>query len=180
MLVFLLTSVNSFSYEKDFIEVMKQQEGYAGLLQDSSKKIGVTPWGYYIDIYGKLHVGYGHLVTKASYDRYPNLNFKWLNEEQATKILIDDLKIHEKELIKVLYENNINYNNLCRDQQQALLNMFFNLGSSKFRQFKKMLKALAKGDVKTSVKEMLNSEWSKQLERRSTYIANQMLKCEEK
>ena len=61
------------------------------------------------------------------------------------------------------------YDSLTRDQQGALNDMTFQMGSFKFP---KMLDALKSGDVVTAGKEMLNSDWAKTYKSRASDLAN--------
>ncbi len=56
----------------------------------------------------------------------------------------------------------------------VLVNMCFNLGSTKLLTFKKFLAALQKRDYQTAAKEMLNSRWAEQVGQRAKKLAEMM------
>lgn len=63
------------------------------------------------------------------------------------------------------------FTDLDSERQYALIDMAFNLGISGLWRFKKMLKALEKGDFKTAAKECLDSKYAKDVGLRAIRIA---------
>jgi lysozyme len=59
-------------------------------------------------------------------------------------------------------------------RQVALANMRFQLGPNTFREFKKMILAVAKGDFERAAKEALDSKWAKQTPKRAARVAYQL------
>ena len=57
------------------------------------------------------------------------------------------------------------------NRKRALVNMAFNLGLSRLRSFKRMLKALAEEDFETAAAEALNSRWAEQVGDRAARLA---------
>lgn len=56
---------------------------------------------------------------------------------------------------------------LSPDRQTALIDLMFNLGETRFRGFKKMIKAVNSGDFTTATQELLKSDYAKQLPARA-------------
>ena len=77
---------------------------------------------------------------------------------------------HEKELQEYHW-----YNSLDPVRQDALLDMHYNLGDAKFREFKKMIRALANKKYDEAAKEMLDSKWASQVGDRATELASIMI-----
>ncbi|MBF0453638.1 MAG: lysozyme [Magnetococcales bacterium] len=66
------------------------------------------------------------------------------------------------------------FDQLIEARKQALVDMCFNLGLSRFLRFKKLLAALANQDYDRAAEEMLDSRWAKQVGRRATALATMM------
>jgi len=60
----------------------------------------------------------------------------------------------------------------------ALIDMYHNLGSTKFNQFKKMIKALYEKDYEKASIEMLDSRWAVQVGNRAYELADIIKKGE--
>ena len=54
------------------------------------------------------------------------------------------------------------------------MDMLFNLGLSRLSGFKRMFRALRKGDYDTASKEMLDSKWARQVGPRAKRLAKMM------
>ena len=91
-----------------------------------------------------------------------------LNNRQIETLLNKDLK-KSKEDAKVLVKNFIS---LPREVQGVLIEMVFNLGKFGLAKFKKFLDYINKNDWKKASVEMLNSDWAKQVGRRSKTLSN--------
>ena len=59
-------------------------------------------------------------------------------------------------------------------RQAVLIDMMFNLGSPRFKQFKKMIQALEDNDYSRASFEMLDSKWAVQVGNRANYLAEKM------
>ena len=64
--------------------------------------------------------------------------------------------------------------NLSDVRQNVLMDMCFNLGINRFKQFKNMLTALEMGEYEEAANEMLDSRWAKQVGERATRLAKMM------
>ena len=85
----------------------------------------------------------------------------------AMYLLRNDIKRIYKELKKELPY----FTKLDNERQYALIDMAFNLGVFGLLRFKKMLKALEKGDFKRASKECLDSKYAKDVGNRAIRIA---------
>lgn len=65
---------------------------------------------------------------------------------------------------------------LSSSRQRALTDMMFNLGRTRFKKFKKMIRAIKAGDFKQAAKELLDSRYAKQVSRRAHTNAD-LLRC---
>lgn len=91
-----------------------------------------------------------------------------LSNKQINTLLNKDLK-KSKEDAKQLVKN---FTSLPREVQGVLIEMVFNLGKFGLAKFKKFLDYINKKDWKKASIEMLNSDWAKQVGRRSKTLSN--------
>lgn len=66
------------------------------------------------------------------------------------------------------------YKKLQTRRQHALIDMCFNLGITRFKKFKKMIKALEEKNYDKAADEMLDSRWSIQVGDRAQELAEMM------
>lgn len=52
-------------------------------------------------------------------------------------------------------------------RQAALIDLHFNIGATRFREFARMIDAVARGDYRAAAAEMINSEWAREVPRRA-------------
>lgn len=105
---------------------------------------------------GKLTIGYGH-----------NIEDRGISQGVAELMLKEDMEIAQKEVASIFPF----FNKLNSERQFVLEDMCFNMGISRLTGFKKMLAAIEKEDFETAAKEMLDSNWAKQVGRRADYLA---------
>ena len=110
----------------------------------------------YKDTVGKLTIGYGR-----------NLDDVGINKREAEELLRYDVFLANKELLKFPW-----YDDLTSCRKRALLNMMYNLGSTRFRKFKKMIKAFKTRNYEIAADEALDSKWAKQVGDRAERIAD--------
>lgn len=113
----------------------------------------------YTDSVGVLTIGYGH-----------NLEAMTITETQADNWLKEDIETAAEELEAAYPFVNV----LTEKRQRVLINMSFNLGITRLSRFKKMWKALEKGDYYTSANEMEDSKWFKQVGTRAEELVTMM------
>ena len=96
---------------------------------------------------GKLTVGYGRNVESVG-----------LSQEEALYLLRDDIKRCQAE-----YKNFFGDTSDISDLRQAtIIDMIFNLGMTKFKQFKNLIAYYERRDFTGASQEMLNSTWAEQ------------------
>jgi len=108
---------------------IKKDEGWRSRVYKDSKGISSIGWGF-------------------------NIEDEDLPLEVADLWLDIKLKQHRFELRSFEWFNQLN-----RDRQNALINMHYNLGHSRFLKFKKMIAAFEQKDYVKAAEEMLDSKW---------------------
>lgn len=127
-----------------FIERLKKHEGFRKRMYEDS--VGVPT------------IGYGF-----------NLEEIELPRPVAELWLAFELDKHEDELEQFHW-----YNDLDPVRQDVLLDMHYNLGHSRFLQFKKMIRALENKKYEEAAAEMLDSKWAKQVGQRAVRLSELM------
>jgi lysozyme len=98
-----------------------------------------------------------------------NLRDKGLTEVEIEFLLDNDIDECESDLKTFDW-----WDDLDDVRQRVLLDMRFNLGPSKFRGFKRTLKAVQDGKYTDAAKFMLDSKWAKQVKGRARRLALMM------
>lgn len=115
----------------------------------------------YTDSEGYLTIGVGRLIDKR-------LN-GGITEEEARYLLRNDIQKVVAQAKQFPW-----YDKLSNPRKQVVLNMIFNLGITRFSQFRKTIGFIANGDYTAAAKEMLDSKWAKQVGKRATELAEIM------
>lgn len=110
---------------------------------------------------GKLTIGWGH-----------NLEDNGISVEVAEQMLDEDIQRAYKDITYVFPD----FQNFSRNRQNALIDMLFNLGLTKFCLFTKMIEAVRKGDWSRAAKEAKDSKWHNQVGSRAVEIENLLRK----
>jgi len=105
---------------------------------------------------GKLTIGYGR-----------NIEDTGISKEEAETFLKSDVDA----CVLALRDKTDYYLHLNEARQAVIVNMVFNLGWSRFNQFKNMIKAIRSGDYSLASIEMLDSKWSRQVGGRAKELA---------
>lgn len=126
------------------IEQIKRDEGFRG-----------KP---YKDSAGKVTIGYGR-----------NLDANPVTKEEAEYLLKNDMQEVLHRAVKLPY-----YAKLNPSRRAVIINMLFNLGYTRFRNFKRMNAALIVHDYNLAAIEMIDSFWATQVKGRATRLAKQM------
>ena len=108
---------------------------------------------------GKLTIGVGR-----------NIEDRGISYDEAMFLLENDLTLYHVELMKAFPV----VDQLDVVRQYTLVNMAFNLGITKLRQFKLMWAAIEDNDFEVAAQEMLNSKWSRDVGQRSLQLSEQM------
>ena len=110
---------------------------------------------------GKLTIGYGR-----------NLEDVGISKIEATNMLLNDIEAAEKDLRTVF--PCLNY--FTENRQEALTNMVFNLGISKFKLFKNTIKAINRGDWTAAASHAKDSKWYQQVKSRGKEVVEAIRK----
>ncbi|MBC8176727.1 MAG: glycoside hydrolase family protein [Desulfobacteraceae bacterium] len=108
---------------------------------------------------GKLTVGVGR-----------NLEDKGITEEEALFLLRNDIAECEDDLRSIFTE----YDTLDESRKRVLIDMRFNLGPSRFRQFKKLIAAVKEKDFSRAADEMKDSNWYRKVGKRAETLLEMM------
>jgi len=112
----------------------------------------------YRDSVNKLTIGVGR-----------NLDDVGISRDEAIYLLKNDLQKVVAQAKQFPW-----YDKLSNPRKQVVLNMIFNLGITRFSQFRKTIGFIANGDYTAAAKEMLDSKWAKQVGNRATELAEIM------
>lgn len=105
---------------------------------------------------GKLTIGYGR-----------NLDDVGISKEEADELFLADWKQAEKELLKAVSWAD----SMSKRRYYVLVEMVFNMGISRFLQFKKMIECCRTGDYDKAAEQALDSAWHKQVGKRAETLA---------
>lgn len=108
---------------------------------------------------GKLTIGVGR-----------NLEDKGITKEEALYLLRNDIKECETDL-RTIFDN---FEGLDDIRKNVLIDMRFNLGPNRFRQFKKMIAAVRQKDFQQAAEEMKDSNWYRQVGKRAENLCEMM------
>ncbi|NOQ31672.1 MAG: lysozyme [Helicobacteraceae bacterium] len=127
----------------------------------------------------KIHEGCALTVYKCPSDKHTigygrNLDDLGITQDEANSMLLSDVERTIEELKSFTWFDDLCNSAYDRDhlRASALIDMCFNLGFPRFKQFKKMIHALEWMDYKTASIEMLNSRWAKQVGTRAIRLSN--------
>ena len=109
---------------------------------------------------GKLTIGYGR-----------NIEDNGISQSTADQMLAEDVAQCTKEL----FENYPWTKDLSPRRRCVLIEMVFNMGIARFKQFKNMLWACQTGDFEKASMEALNSNWHKQVGKRAETLAKVLM-----
>ena len=97
------------------------------------------------------------------------LKRRGITKEEALVLLAHDIQDCEQDLRQFEW-----FDRLDPVRRKVVLDMRFNLGPGGFREFKKMIAALAQGDYKAAAAEMVNSAWYRQVGTRARRLVEMM------
>ena len=129
----------------------------------------------YQDSLGNWTIGYGTTWTldkNGNKQKINGLTKKWTKETAEYH-----LYAHISQAIRQAKSFVNNFAKLCDEQQEALVNMAYQLGA-KQNQFKKARQAIQKGQNDKAYRELINSRWAKQTRKRAYRIATTFLNHE--
>ena len=115
----------------------------------------------YTDTVGKLTIGIGR-----------NLDDRGITNDEAFYLFFNDVDIAVLDLMRIFPD----FSGWTENRRNALIDMMFNIGNTRFLGFKKMIAAIKVDDWTTAANEMRHSKWAEQLPSRVAELADM---CEE-
>jgi len=103
----------------------------------------------------KLTIGYGR-----------NIEDNGITKTEASVLLQNDILQCQKQLRKIFD----NYDSYPEVIQHVLTDMIYNLGLTRFKNFRKMIKAVKLKDYNRMIKEMKDSSWYNQVQNRANNL----------
>jgi lysozyme len=113
----------------------------------------------YRDTVGKLTIGVGR-----------NLDDVGISDEEALYLLENDIARAKQAADEEL----VWFEALDPVRQDVVLSMIFQLGLAGFRKFRRFKRAMDRNDYAMASKEMLESDWAKQVPKRAEELAEMM------
>lgn len=133
-------------------------------MQTKYKKMTKDFEGLRLKVYtctaGKLTIGYGR-----------NLEDTGITEAEASMLFEHDFATAEASARVLLKSLGKDWETFPEQRLYVLTDMIFNMGYSRVSGFKKMLAAIKRDDYQTAAKEMLDSNWARQVGNRATKLA---------
>jgi lysozyme len=99
-----------------------------------------------------------------------NLQTRGITHDESMYMLENDISYFEE----ALRERLESFRSFCPTRQAVLVNMAFNLGVKGLLNFKRMLNALEQEDYSEAAKELLDSNYAKQVGNRANELAEQI------
>jgi len=123
----------------------------------------------------RLHEGVEHKPYKCTAGYLTigvgrNIEERGLSDDEIDYILSNDVNIATDELV----ENFDWYADLDPIRQRVVIDMVFNLGMPRFKQFKNMITAIEAEDYVQASNEMMDSRWAEQVGLRASRLAEMM------
>ena len=107
----------------------------------------------------KLTIGVGRNIEEVG-----------ISEEESMFLLSNDIDRAYNEC----YGNFTWFSELSELQQEAMVNLIFNMGMSTFRKFKKTIQHMENKEYELAGAELLNSRYAEQVGQRAIEVANQL------
>jgi len=123
----------------------------------------------------RLHEGVEHKPYKCTAGYLTigvgrNIEERGLSDDEIDYILSNDVNIATDELVATFDW----YADLDPIRQRVVVDMVFNLGMPRFKQFKNMIAALEEGDWTEASDQMMDSRWAEQVGLRASRLATMM------
>lgn len=129
------------------VNMLKRHEGFRGQI--------------YKDSVGISTIGYGHNIEAREAEFTEGVT-----EDAAEQLLLTDIGQAQTDIRSIFP----NFSDFSEDRQNALTDMMFNLGKTRFSGFKKMIAAVNEDDWEEAAAQAKDSKWHKQVGRRSIEI----------
>lgn len=99
-----------------------------------------------------------------------NIEERGLSDDEIDYILNNDVNIATDELVDTFDW----YADLSDVRQRVVVDMVFNLGMPRFKQFQNMISAIEAGDWSEAAAQMMDSRWAKQVGARAERLRDMM------
>lgn len=133
------------------IKMQEECNAWDELVERTKKHEGFSSKPYKCPA-GKLTIGYGR-----------NIQDNGITQDEAKVLLMNDLETARDELERFIPW----VITMSIRRQMVLVEMVFNMGIAKFKQFKKMIEYCRMGDYDKAADEAMNSLWAKQVGKRA-------------
>lgn len=123
----------------------------------------------------RLHEGVEHKPYKCTAGYLTigvgrNIEERGLSDDEIDYILSNDVNIATDELVDTFDW----YADLSDVRQRVVVDMVFNLGMPRFKQFQNMISAIEAGDWSEAAAQMMDSRWAKQVGARAERLRDMM------
>jgi len=123
----------------------------------------------------RLHEGVEHKPYKCTAGYLTigvgrNIEERGLSDDEIDYILNNDVNIATDELVATFDW----YADVDPIRQRVVIDMVFNLGMPRFKQFKNMIAAIEAGDWMEASNQMMDSRWAEQVGLRASRLAEMM------
>jgi lysozyme len=123
----------------------------------------------------RLHEGVEHKPYKCTAGYLTigvgrNIEERGLSDDEIDYILNNDVNIATDELVDTFDW----YADLDDVRQRVVVDMVFNLGMPRFKQFQNMISAIEAGDWSEAAAQMMDSRWAKQVGARAERLRDMM------
>lgn len=120
----------------------------------------------YLDSEGLPTVGIGHLVQEKDNLKLGDV----ISEERCIELFDKDVQIALASCHRVFPL----FSRFPEEVKQIMANMMFNLGETRFRNFRKMIAAVENRDWKEAARQMEDSKWYRQVKSRGKRLVSRM------
>lgn len=121
----------------------------------------------YQDSLGHYTVGYGHLLRDTE---EKNQSLSVITKEKAESLLHQDVADTIRDFLRIFPDTD----HMNAPRRAVVMEMLFNLGRGRFKEFTNTIAAIRNGDWKLAGEEMLDSLWALQVKGRAYRLARQM------
>jgi len=121
----------------------------------------------------KAECDYLKLGTYENNSVIAKLEVRGITKDESRYLLSNDIDYFTTELGKRVF----GFNSLKETAKIVLIDMAFNMGTSGLLKFSKTLSLINSGKYKEASKEMLNSQWAKQVGGRADELSGMLAKC---
>lgn len=167
MAIALGLAVGNDSYAQEPNKAQQQESSTSSFPKFTAKWEGFSS-KMYIDTTNNRTIGYGFnlerrdapkILSKYSLDYDEIIGSKQeMSKDVSYKILVDDIELS----VKVAKNFVANFDKLPTNVKEIVVDLAYNLGPTKIREFKKFKAAIEGADFNSAANELQDSKWAKQ------------------